>query len=411
MATYTIKKYHGKYNRTRKSGSYKYIVVHYTSTNASALNNCKYFSGGNRNASAHYFIDSSSIYEYLDPHDYYAWSVGDGHGRYGITNANSINIEVCRDNRAFTDGEISRLAFLVQKLMKEFNIPASRVVRHYDASRKQCPAYYVNSSRWNALKKKITKASSSSTTTTVSGSKCTAYKVNATNGLNLRKGPGTKYAKVGSIADGDVVLIQSISNGWAKTKNGRYCSAQYLKKCTTSTPYVVTAANGLIFREGPGSGYSRTRTVAQNLRVFFYGSQGDWMVSTSGDYASKKYLAKLTRKVVDSENGLNCRKGPGTGYAKTRFLKDCEVVYIRSNTGGWAKTQEADYCSSTYLKSRTKYKVTASNGLIFRKGRGADYDKTRTLKKGSEVYIISIKNDWGKTEDGDFCNMEYLEKA
>lgn len=166
--TYEIKKYHGNYNRTRKSGSYKYIVIHYTSTNASALNNCKYFAGGNRNASAHYFIDDANIYEYLDPSQYYSWAVGDGKGRYGITNSNSINIEVCRDNRAFTAGEIDRLTYLVQYLMKKYGISASNIVRHYDASRKSCPAYYVNASRWNALKAQITggKVSGSTTTTT-----------------------------------------------------------------------------------------------------------------------------------------------------------------------------------------------------------------------------------------------------
>lgn len=153
---YTIKKYHGSYNRTKKTGSYKYIVVHYTSTNASALNNCKYFAGGNRNASAHYFIDSDSIYEYLDPSQYYSWAVGDGAGKYGITNSNSINIEVCRDNNAFTSGEINRLAWLVDYLMDKYGIKSSNVVRHYDASRKSCPAYYVSSSRWKSLKSKIT---------------------------------------------------------------------------------------------------------------------------------------------------------------------------------------------------------------------------------------------------------------
>ena len=342
---FTILKHHGKYNRTKKSGFYKYIVVHYTSTEASALNNCKYFAGGNRNASAHYFIDSSHIYEFLDPHDYYAWSVGDGHGKYGITNSNSINIEVCRGNREFTDGEISRLAWLVQKLMKDFDIPSSRVVRHYDASRKQCPAYYVNASRWKALHAKITGGSTSS-----SSVKVTAYKVDAEGGLNLRTGPGTSYAKAGAIADGDVVSVQSVSNGWAKTASGKYCSAAHLQKCTTSTPYVTTASNGLNFREGPGTGYARTRTVAQNLRIFVYGFQGDWALTTKGDWCHRSYLDKLTKKTVDAEGGLNCRKGRGTGYAKTRTLKDGSTVYIRDTVNGWSRTQAGDWCSAKYLE-------------------------------------------------------------
>ena len=180
--------------------------------------------------------------------------------------------------------------------------------------------------------------------------KYTAYKVDATNGLNLRKGPGTKYARVGGIADGEVVQVESINSGWAKTRDGSYCSSKHLRKCTKSTPYVVTASKGLNFRTGAGTENSRTRTVDENLRVSFYGERDGWMLSTKGDWASKAYLDKLTKKTVDASGGLNCRKGRGTGYAKTRLLKDGSTVYIRDTVGGWSRTQAGDYCCSKYLK-------------------------------------------------------------
>ena len=62
-----IIKMHGSYNRSVRRGSIKYIVVHYTGTQASAKNNCAYFAGGDRQASADYFIDDNGIYEYNDP--------------------------------------------------------------------------------------------------------------------------------------------------------------------------------------------------------------------------------------------------------------------------------------------------------------------------------------------------------
>ena len=155
--SYSITRYHGNYNITRRSSTIKYIVVHYTAGTGSARNNCIYFSNGNRNASAHYFIDDNSIYEYADPKAYATWHCGDGNGKYGITNQNSIGIEVVNTGGAFSKAEIDRLAWLVQKLMKQFNIPAANVVRHYDASRKQCPLYYVkNGSAWTSLHAQIT---------------------------------------------------------------------------------------------------------------------------------------------------------------------------------------------------------------------------------------------------------------
>lgn len=163
---YEIEELHGSYNRVARTQAVRYIVVHYTGSGTSkpgsARANCVYFSGGNRNASAHYFIDDGHIYEYADPSRWVCWHVGDGHGRYGITNANSVGIEVCNDGGEYTAEEKARLRWLVLRLMDRFGVPASRVVRHYDASRKCCPAPYApngedpTGARWAALHEYIT---------------------------------------------------------------------------------------------------------------------------------------------------------------------------------------------------------------------------------------------------------------
>lgn len=161
-----INKYHGSYNlSTRSAGvsGIEYICIHYTAGTGSAKNNCIYFSNGNRNASADYFIDDLGIWEYNDPSSgKYTWAVGDGKGKYGITNSNSISIEVVNTGVAFSSKEIEFLKQLVPYLMKKYNVQASRVVRHYDASRKQCPYYYVkNPDKWTELHKIITSGSGS----------------------------------------------------------------------------------------------------------------------------------------------------------------------------------------------------------------------------------------------------------
>ena len=159
--TYSIEQHHGSCNIQKRTAAVKYIVVHYTGSGTSAAGsakaNCTYFAGGNRAASAHYFIDDVTICEYAEPSTYVTWHCGDGKGRYGITNANSVGIEVCNSGGAFSAAEISRLTWLVQKLMARFGVDAAHVVRHYDASRKRCPAYYVdNAAAWTALHSTIT---------------------------------------------------------------------------------------------------------------------------------------------------------------------------------------------------------------------------------------------------------------
>ena len=219
---YTIKKKHGSYNRSPKSGSYKYIVCHYTgsgtSASGSAKANCIYFGGRNRNASAHYFIDNANIYEYLDPSKYYAWHCGDGNGKYGITNANSIGIEVCLNgDKPYTSKEIARLTWLVHYLQKKYGIKDANVVRHYDASRKMCPYYYAKrSEKWNALHKKLI-----GTTTSTKNTSLKSYKVKVTvNTLNVRNGAGTYYKINTTVKKGEVYTIIKEKNGWGKLKSG-----------------------------------------------------------------------------------------------------------------------------------------------------------------------------------------------
>lgn len=135
----------------------QYIVIHYTGNRGdTAKNNADYFYGGDRQASAHYFVDDNSIWQVVEE-SRGAWHVGDGGGKYGITNHNSIGIEQC----CMANGEISETTEnncieLVKYLMKKYNIDINHIVRHYDASRKICPNWSAdNWARWWSFRDKI----------------------------------------------------------------------------------------------------------------------------------------------------------------------------------------------------------------------------------------------------------------
>jgi len=143
--------------RAREEGyPIQYIVIHYTAGTGSAYNNCKYFDTANRDASAHYFVDDSSIWEFANPDNYICWHVGDGKGKYGIYNSNSVGIEIVNNGGMFTTDEIARLCYLVPLLMSKYGIDKDHIVRHYDASHKCCPAYYAkNEDAWQKLRDAI----------------------------------------------------------------------------------------------------------------------------------------------------------------------------------------------------------------------------------------------------------------
>lgn len=82
----------------------------------------------------------------------------DGKGKYGITNSNSIGIEICINSDGNYNTAFQNAVELTKYLMKELNIPLKRVVRHYDASRKNCPASMSKNgwALWNTFKKRLT---------------------------------------------------------------------------------------------------------------------------------------------------------------------------------------------------------------------------------------------------------------
>lgn len=147
-----------KFNNSSRNGvKIKYLVLHYTGNKGdNAKNNAKYFNGGDRNASAHYFVSDEQIYQVVED-ERASWGVGDGKGKYGITNGNSINIEMC----CWIDGTVSEkteanTVELVKMLMKKHSIDVDHIVRHYDASRKNCPNWSANNwSRWIDFKNKL----------------------------------------------------------------------------------------------------------------------------------------------------------------------------------------------------------------------------------------------------------------
>ena len=162
-----------------------YIVIHYTagvtSKTGSAINTANYFRTTDREVSADFIVDDTEVVQYNgDIKNRYTWHCGGskystkGGSLYKkCTNANSIGIEICSVNSTgkmqnandktygFTAASIANAAELVKKLMLEYNIPAERVIRHYDVTGKPCPgiigwnADSGSETAWNSFKKTI----------------------------------------------------------------------------------------------------------------------------------------------------------------------------------------------------------------------------------------------------------------
>ena len=146
------------YNRTERKEKPKFIVIHTTGNpkkGADAMAHFQYWNGGNRGQSADFVVDDAGALQINDYTRYYTWHCGDGKGKYGITNQNSIGIEICVNADGDFERAIEHTITLVRELIGKTGI--LNVVRHYDASRKLCPREFADNNweKWNEFKRRI----------------------------------------------------------------------------------------------------------------------------------------------------------------------------------------------------------------------------------------------------------------
>ena len=171
--SYTLKEQlaaSGNYDGSRNASQIRYLVYHYTGNDGDrAANNAKYFQNNIVKASAHYFVDDTTVWRSV-PDLKVAWSVGGskyanadktgGGTMYGvITNTNSLSIEMCDTIRngvyQASEATLANAAALGRALMEKYGIPIENVYRHFDVTGKHCPSYLVNAQKWAEFKKRL----------------------------------------------------------------------------------------------------------------------------------------------------------------------------------------------------------------------------------------------------------------
>ena len=171
--SYTIKEQlanSGNYGGSRNASQIRYLVYHYTGNDGDrAANNAKYFQNNIVKASAHYFVDDTTVWRSV-PDLKVAWSVGGskyanadktgGGTMYGvISNTNSLSIEMCDTIRngvyQASEATLANAAALGRALMEKYGIPIENVYRHFDVTGKHCPSYLVNAQKWAEFKKRL----------------------------------------------------------------------------------------------------------------------------------------------------------------------------------------------------------------------------------------------------------------
>lgn len=146
--------------KRRKLSDIRYIIIHdtgNTARGADAEAHFRYLQTAKRYGSAHYYLDDGKIIQTIGD-SLVAWSIGDKWGYKNnprriadATNSNSLSIELCINADINKDLAYKNLVELAKNLMKKFNIPHNRVIRHFDATGKSCPGSW-SSNNWQKWK-------------------------------------------------------------------------------------------------------------------------------------------------------------------------------------------------------------------------------------------------------------------
>lgn len=279
-----------------------------------------------------------------------------------------------------------------------------------------------------------------------------------TNRLNMRKGPSTDYAIVGTLSKGaKVTAIQKSTDGkWIKISYNSqtvWVNLSYLQKEEQTTSNIkigskyITTAN-LNMRKGASTNYIKIATIPANTQItptgvstdgkwvkINYNNQTGWVVV---DYI-KLYESTNTStqpnkvevgKTYETTMNVYSRKGPSSDYEvitvlnKGTTIKPLEIV----KAGYWAKFEyngQYAYVCTTYLqgvkettdttlqKISGTYEVTAN--LNLREGPATSYARRLIIPYGAKVTASQITSDkqWTKiTYNGQngWVKSEYIKK-
>lgn len=251
-------------------------------------------------------------------------------------------------------------------------------------------------------------------------------KVSCADGLNVRTGPGTQYAKIETLESGTTVGVYHRTenipnpdpmNGWEyilyntdsnhEYRNG-FVLGSYLDKIEDITPRaMVNCTAGLNYRNGPGTGYKKIGCLPYKTIVYTLGKyDNSWTkIRLSKEdknvyYVSSQYLTEVAetdnevfiRGYQDCDYGkakeaVTIRSTPSTSGAKIGTLKKNSICCISAlvENDEWARI----ICAANYGYVQVKYL-----DLIGHRGDESEYEVDPSIAPILDNLLELSASEW-----------------
>ncbi len=263
--------------------SIRYVVIH--TIEGSYAGGISWFKDPSSNVSAHYIVSYGGAITQMVADKDIAWHVGQ-------LNSQSIGIE--HEGWAYrnywTDAEYRASAALTRWLCLAYAIPMDRthIIGHVEApgATHTDPGPYFNWSYYMSL----VRGGSAPPSSTLKAVQVT------TDTLNVRSGPSTSYGIIGAVYSGQRYVSIATSGSWHRiyyANNTGWCSGGYLSTVSGVTGLLINTAS-LNVRSGPSTAYAIVGSVSQGQRYVRISTSGSWAriwwrggaYWVHGDYAS-----------------------------------------------------------------------------------------------------------------------------
>lgn len=199
------------------------IVAHWTantSKGANAVANRNYFNNGSpgpggklRQASAHYCVDDRTVVQCLPDHEV-AYHVGaarykaEGYDLFRdhpalSPNYFTVGFEMCVNSDGDWDMTRAHSVDLAAHLLTKHGLGIERLIRHYDVTGKDCPKMFLEDIPWAHFKNDVMLVMNA-----YQAEGATQMQV-ASDGLNVRSGPGVQFPVRYSLLQNELVVAFS----------------------------------------------------------------------------------------------------------------------------------------------------------------------------------------------------------
>lgn len=242
----------------------EFIVIHNTANSASAANEIAYMKRNNKKVSYHYAVDDIGCY-YVIPENRNAWHAGDGTNGKGNRKGISIEICYSASGGEKFDKAEANTAELVADILTRYGWGIDKVKKHQDFSATSCPHRTLKLG-WDRFLKMVQAELDAKKEPVATVNVGDLVKIIGDKYYNGKTIPAWVKKKNWYViaVNGHRVVINKSEDG--KNAINSPVNVADLELVQTFKPYkvTVTALLGLNVRKGPGTTYAKSSAVKKN---------------------------------------------------------------------------------------------------------------------------------------------------